>query len=140
LDLDVDETTVGARGSARLAGTAWGQRQQLELGYFARGDWTKGTQQRLEATTGVPYATENDLDSQLGDLGLYADANVRTLSWLDLRGGVRTDLFTFDVLDNCAQRDVSHPPRTNPPVDQSCLAVQDFGRHREPNARTSTSS
>ena len=36
------------------------------------------------------------------------------------------------VLDNCAAHDVSHAPRTNPPVDQSCLTIQDYGRHREP--------
>jgi len=118
----------------------FGQKQDLELGYFARGDWTKGTQQRLEAATGVPYATENDLESQLGDLGLYADANARALSWLNFRGGVRTDLFTFNVLDNCAAHDVAHPSRTNPPVDQSCLTQQDFGRPREQNQRTATSS
>lgn len=140
LDLNVDETTVGARGSARMEAKALGQKQELELGYFARGDWTKGTQQRLEAATGAPYRTDTDLDSQLGDLGLYADASARALSWLNFRGGVRSDLFTYDVLDDCASHDVAHPPRTNPPVDQSCLDVQDFGRHREPNQRSSTSS
>ena len=142
LDLNVDETTIGARGSARLQGKAFGQRQELELGYFARGDWTKGTQQRLEAGTGVPYKTENDVESQLGDLGLYADANLKALSWLNFRGGVRTDLFTFNVLDNCAVHDAK-PARTSPPVDQSCLSIQDNGdapRHREPNQRSATSS
>lgn len=140
LDLNVDETMVGAKGSARLHTTAFGHRQELELGYFARGDWTKGTQQRLEANTGVPYLTETDVESGLGDLGLYADANVRALWWLNLRGGVRTDLFTFDVLDNCAEHDVSHPSKQNPQIDQSCLTQQDFGRHREANTRAATSS
>jgi TonB family protein len=139
-DLNVDETTVGARGSARFTGRAFGQRQELEFGYFARGDWVHGTQQRLEAATGVPYATDTDLESQLGDLGLYADANVKALSWLNFRGGMRTDLFTFNVLDNCAQQQVAHPPTTNPPINQSCLSIQDFGRPREPNERSSTSS
>jgi TonB family protein len=140
LDLHVDETMIGAKGSARVHGLALGQRQELELGYFARGDWTKGTQQRLEANTGVPYATETDLDSQLSDLGLYADANLKALSWLNLRGGLRTDLFTYDVIDNCAVHDVSHPSKTNPQTDQSCLTQQDFGRHREPSTRSGTSS
>jgi hypothetical protein len=139
-DLHVDETTLGARGSARFSTRALDQKQELEVGYFARGDWVHGTQQRLEAATGVPYATETDLESQLGDIGLYGDANLRALPWLNLRGGVRTDLFTFDVLDNCAVHDVAHPPRTNPPVDQSCLDIQDYGRPREPNQRTSTAS
>jgi iron complex outermembrane receptor protein len=140
LDLAVDETMVGAKGSARLSGNALGHKQELEFGYFARGDWTHGTQQRLEANTGVPYATDTDLTSTLGDIGLYADANLRALSWLNLRGGVRTDLFTFDVLDNCAVHDVSHPSKTNPETDQSCLTQQDFGRPREADTRSGTAS
>ncbi len=140
LDLNVDETMVGAKGSARWQTTALGHRQELELGYFARGDWTKGVQQRLEANTGAPYATDTDLDSQLGDLGLYADGNVRLLPWLNVRGGVRGDLFTFNVIDNCAVHDVSHPSKTNPQIDQSCLTQEDFGRHREADSRAATSS
>jgi hypothetical protein len=140
LDLAVNETTIGARGAAKLHGHALDQRQELELGYFARGDFTQGTQQRLEASTGVPYATESDLDATLSDIGLYGDANLKALPWLGFRGGVRADLFTYDVLDNCAVHDVAHPSRTNPPVDESCLSQQDFGRHREPNTRASTSS
>ena len=91
LDLNVHELTIGARGSARLAGSFLGQRQELELGYFARGDDAAGKQQRLEATTGVPYRTETDLDAQLGDIGLYGDANLRLQPWLSLRGGARAD-------------------------------------------------
>ncbi|HEY4186016.1 MAG TPA: TonB family protein, partial [Polyangia bacterium] len=77
LDLNVNELTLGARGSAHLTGELLGQRQELELGYFARGDDAAGTQQRLEASTGVPYKTDTDLDSQIGDIALYGDANLR---------------------------------------------------------------
>ena len=140
LDMSVQETTLGARGFGRLKGKALGQKQQLELGYFARGDQVHGTQQRLEAATGVPYYTETDLESQLGDIGLYADADVKALRWLGFRGGLRGDLFTFDVLNNCAVHDVSHPSTTNPPIDQSCLDQQNLGRHREPDQRATTAS
>ena len=140
IDLDVHEVTVGARGAARLHATAFGQRQELEFGYYARGDDVAGTQQRLEASTGVPYATDTDLDSKLGDIGLYADANLRPLAWVNVRGGVRADLLTYDVLNDCAAQTVAHPSTTNPPIDQSCLSQQDFGRPREPNQQTSTSS
>ncbi|HEX4447991.1 MAG TPA: TonB family protein, partial [Polyangiaceae bacterium] len=109
LDLNVHEVTIGARGSATLHGTAFGQPQALELGYFARGDNAAGTQQRLEANTGVPYKTDTDLDSQLGDIALYADANLRAAPWLALRGGVRGDLLTYDVLNDCAAQSVAHP-------------------------------
>ncbi len=140
LDMNVRELTLGARGFGKIQGKALGQKQELELGYFARGDQVDGTQQRIEASTGVPYFTETDLSSQLGDIGLYADANVRVTSWLGFRGGVRSDLFTFNVLDNCAAHGVSHPSPTNPPVNQSCVDQQNFGRHREPDQRASTSS
>src|SRR5262249_16955723 len=66
----VHETTIGARGAGSYTGTVLGQKQSLELGYFARGDTVTGRQQRLEAATGVPYKTETDLESQLGDIGL----------------------------------------------------------------------
>ncbi len=140
LDMSVQEDTLGARGFGRAHTTALGQKQELELGYFARGDKVHGTQQRLEASTGVPYYTETDLESQLGDVGLYADANVKATRWLGFRGGLRGDLFTFDVLNNCAVHDVSHPSPANPPVDQSCIDQQNLGRHREPDQRASTAS
>jgi iron complex outermembrane receptor protein len=140
LDLDVHELTIGARGAAKLRGKAFGQPQELELGYYARGDDAAGTQQRLEAGTGVPYKTEANLDSQLGDIGLYADASVRVTPWINLRGGARADVLTYDVLDNCAAQTVAHPSTTNPPINQSCLTQQDMGRPREPNQQTATSS
>jgi TonB family protein len=140
LDLNVNELTVGARGSARLQAEALGQKHEIELGYFARGDQVSGTQQRLEANTGVPYRTENDLVSQLADIGMYGDLNAHATEWLTLRGGARADVFTYSVLDNCASHDVAHPSRTNPPIDQSCLTQQDLGRPREPDQRQSTAS
>jgi TonB family protein len=140
IDLNVHEVTLGARGSARWHTRAFGEPQELEFGYFARGDAVGGTQQRLEASTGVPYKTDTDLDSQLGDLGLYADANLRATRWVNLRGGVRADALTFDVLNNCAAQSVAHPSTTNPPIDQSCLTQQDMGLPREPNQQTATAS
>jgi iron complex outermembrane receptor protein len=140
LDLDVSELTVGARGSSSIAGALLGEQQSLELGYFARGDRVTGTQERIEAATGHPYATDTDLESQLGDLGLYADANLRPVHFLTLRGGLRTDILTFHVNDLCAVHDVAHPSPVNPPLDESCLSQQDRGRPREPNQVASTSS
>jgi TonB family protein len=140
IDLNVNEVTLGARGSARWHATAFGQPQQIELGYFARGDVVSGVQQRIEAKTGVPYQTDADLDSRLSDIGLYADADLKLLHWLSLRGGVRSDFFGYGVTDNCAAHSVAHPSTTNPPIDQSCLTQQDFGRPREPDQRASTAS
>ena len=140
LDLNVHELTLGSRGATRLQGAILGHRQELELGFFARADQSAGTQQRLEASTGVPYLTESDLVSQLENIGLYADADLSLARWLSLRGGGRADLLTYSVLDNCAAQSVSHPSSTNLPTDQSCLSQQSFGRPREPNQSSSTSS
>jgi TonB family protein len=139
IDLDVQELTIGARGSARLAAHALEQPQELEVGYFARGDGVRGTQQRLADANLHPYATDTDLESKLGDIGLYLDANLRATRWLALRGGLRGDLFTYDVDNLCAVKDVSRPsPGT--PLDQSCLDEENLGAHREPNQRASTAS
>jgi iron complex outermembrane receptor protein len=140
IDLNVNEVTIGARGAARWHATAFGEPQHIELGYFARGDVVSGVQQRIEAATGVPYQTDADLDSRLSDIGLYADADLRPLHWLSLRGGVRSDFFGYGVTDNCAAHSVAHPSTTNPPIDQSCLTQQDMGRPREPDQRASTAS
>ncbi len=140
LDLSLSALTVGARGSARITGKALGQTQELELGYFARGDHVDAGQSRLEAATGHPYHVDTALESKLGDIGLYADLGLRPLSWITLRGGVRADLFAFDVLDKCAVDSVAFPSKIDPPRDKSCLDQQDFGVHREPFQRASTAS
>ncbi len=140
LDLHVDSQTLGARGSARWKRKALGQTQELELGYLARADRSASSQNRIETATNVPYLTETDLDARLGNIGMYADANLRPLGWIGVRGGVRGDLFTYDVHDRCAQRSVRQPSSANPPGDASCLSQQDFGRYREAHDRRGTSS
>ncbi len=139
IDLHVHELTLGARGASRLTGTVFGLEQQLEVGYFARGDTVTGTQQRMAAATGYPYMTDTDLTSNLGDIGLYADANLKLLPWLAFRGGVREDLLVFRVNDLCAVQSVAHPSPSTP-LDQSCLSEADRGLPREPNQPASTSS
>jgi len=140
LDSHVDETTLGARGFARTEGRALGQKQELELGYFARGDHVDAVRERIAAATGVPYKKDTDLHSDLADIGIYADAALRPLRTITLRGGVRADLFSYDVLDACAVQDVSLPSPSNPPGDASCLDQERGGAHREPDQRSSTAS
>jgi len=139
-DSYMDEDTLGARGFARSEGQALGLRQELELGYFARLDRVSATRQRIDADTGDPYVTDTDLSSSLGDIGLYVDGTLRLIPRVALRGGLRADLFTFDVLDRCAVKDVSRPSPDNPPGDASCLSQQRFGVYREPTERSSTSA
>ncbi|MEO7037205.1 MAG: TonB family protein [Polyangiaceae bacterium] len=140
IDLNNLGRTLGVRGNARVSEHVLGKLEEIEVGYFARGDFVSSTQQRIEAATGHPYHTDIDLDSTLGDLGLYADANLRFTRWLAFRGGVRGDLFTFSVNNNCAVQSVEHPSPSNPPGDQPCLSQQNFGAFREPNQRVTTVS
>jgi TonB family protein len=107
VDLTSSGTMVGARGSARFEGHALEHTQALEVGYLARGDRVRGGEKRLAADTGLPYATDTDLSSNLGNIGLYADADLRPLAWLDIRGGGRTDLFTYDVTDETTNNHMS---------------------------------
>jgi iron complex outermembrane receptor protein len=139
-DLENQTVAFGAKGSARYEGEILGQTQAIELGYYARGDAVASKQVRLEAASGAPYRVDADFDSTLGDLGLFADVQVKPLEWLTLRGGLRGDLFLFDVRDNCAIKDVSSPDPANPPGDVSCFDQGRHGAHREADQRSTTSS
>jgi len=140
IDLSVESWTIGSRGSSRVKEHIGGLVQELEVGYSARGDFGRGRQLRVQAANSVPYHRDADVEYALGDLGLYADANLRLLSWLMLRGGVRANLFAYNVLNNCAQTEVRQPSRTNPPGDASCLDQQDFGYYRDPTQRSTTAT
>jgi iron complex outermembrane recepter protein len=138
LDLSVSSTTFGARGHASMRAEALGHKQELTVGYFARGDRANASRARVTAATDIPYKTDAAYDATLGDIGLYADVNLRLTRWLSLRGGVRGDLLTYDILDQCPVHDVSQPSEEDPPGDESCLDQQRFGGHREPYQRTTT--
>ena len=139
IDLHFQELTLGARGSARWHGKFLDLPQEVELGYYARGDDTTSTQDRLQAANQAPYLRETDLTSTLGDIGVYADANLKATSWLAFRGGVRADMFLFDVLNNCAVQQLpDHPVKTSATNDLSCFSEQTGGAYREPQQRYST--
>jgi len=139
LDLHVDETSYGARGFARTSVRALGQKQDFEVGYYARGDDVESQRQRVDAS-GIPYKTDVNLGAQLGDIGVYGELNLRPVRGVSLKAGARSDLFFFDVIDRCAVQGVSRPSATDPPGDASCLDQQRFGVHREPEQRSSTAS
>ncbi|WP_394826799.1 TonB family protein [Pendulispora albinea] len=141
IDLSFSGLTFGARGSARFHAKELGLPQEIEIGYYARGDRTHSTQNRIQAANDAPYKVNDDIEATLGDIGVYADANIRILKWLGLRGGIRADMFSFNVLNNCAvQNTVDNPSRSNPPGDKSCLDQQANSAHREPFQRSSTGS
>jgi iron complex outermembrane recepter protein len=144
IDLHFDEQTVGARGSARYKGKLFGLPQELELGYYARFDQTHSTQDRLAAATQQPYLIESDLTSTLGDIATYIDTNLKFLPWLGFRGGVRADLFFFDILNNCANQGTVDfplgPSSGQSETDYSCLSETTGGAYVEPFSRASTAS
>jgi iron complex outermembrane receptor protein len=139
IDLQFSEVTAGGRGLARWHGNVFGQRQEVEAGYYARLDQTTSQQYRVEAGTGAPYQTDADYDSTLGDVGVYVDGNVHLQPWLGLRGGVRADTFLFNVLNNCAVPDVG-TPKSVPDVDISCQSQSPSGVYREPFQRSTTAT
>jgi hypothetical protein len=150
IDMHNQAFTVGAKGSGRIHFNIFNQPQDIEIGYFARGDYVSSTQSRLTATGQLPWGTndvaykqETNLDSWLGDIGLYADLNLHFTRWLVLRGGLRGDIFTYDIDNHCAQPASStgalEPNR--PTYDASCL--DQYGSpamHREPDQRVSTAN
>jgi len=144
IDLNVDETTMGARGWARYRAKVADLPQELEIGYFARYDQAGGIQQRVEELASsqsiIPYHTDTNYASNLGDVGLYGAADLRAARWLALRGGLRGDVFAFDVNNLCAVQSIDNPSPTNPPGDTSCLSQQDHGFYRDPNQRADTAS
>jgi TonB family protein len=139
IDRDSEAITVSARGYGKWRAPVLSRPQELELGYVARYDLVEGQQQRMLAGNDVntPYLKDYDLASRLSDIGLYADANLSFTPWLSLRGGVRADVLTFLVNNQCAVMDVRRPSPMNPPGDESCLSQRDFGQYREPTERVS---
>jgi TonB family protein len=142
IDFHYDDVAVGARGFARWHGQALGLSQEFEGGYFARLDTTHSTQYRVAAGNNDPYLTDADYQSTLGDVGVYVDGNVHVLPWVNLRGGVRADMFLFDVLNNCAIQSVDSPSEATAAaqINQSCLSQLENGNYVEPVLRTSTGS
>jgi len=140
IDLSDSGGMFGLRGFGRQGFELFGQKQEAEVGLLARGDLVGATQQRDLANTGAPYKTDADLDSRLGDVGMYGDLSLRLLEWLVVRGGAHVDLFAYNVEDLCAVKDVSRPDSDNPPGDAACLTQQRFGDYREANQRSSTAT
>ena len=140
IDLSFSEVSVGGRGLARWHGDVFGVRQEFEAGYYARLDQTTSQQYRVDAGSGAPYRTDADYASTLGDVGVYVDGNVHIMPWLGLRGGVRADMFLFDVLNNCAVPSVDNPKTSVPGIDISCQSQLENGLYREPFQRSTSAS
>jgi TonB family protein len=138
IDQRSSQLTVGGRGSARSQWKLLGQRQELELGYFARYDHVDAQQKRNRNGTTIPYRTDLDLSSSLSNIGLYVDANVKPLSWVTVRGGVRADLYHYLVKNQCAL--TTQNSFGGDPLDTECFSSDRVGGYRSPDQTASTSA
>ncbi len=139
IDTSFGAFVLGGRGLGSWSTLFRGLKQSLDVGYFARLDLTDSTQYRNTVPGDVPYRLMTDLRSTLTDIALFADAAVRPIRFVTLRGGVRADTFTYNVLNGCAaQGDFDNPSRSRPPTNESCHDQLPFGAHREPVQRAST--
>jgi TonB family protein len=137
IDQRSEQITFGGRGSARQGWTLFGQKQELELGYFGRYDKIDAVQQRDRTGTTIPYRTDLDLASGLVNVGLYADASLKPLSWITLRGGLRGDLYHYRVTNNCALN--VQNSFGGDPLDTECFSSDRQG-YRSPDQTASTSA
>jgi TonB family protein len=137
IDQQSSTTTLGGRGSARRGGTLLGQRQELELGYFARYDNVSGVQRRDRAGTTIPYRTDLNLESGLTNIGVYADASLKPLSWVTLRGGLRGEFYHYLVTNLCAV--TTQTSFGGDPLDTECFSSDRQG-YRSPEQTASTSA
>lgn len=138
IDQHSTQSTLGGRGSARQHVKLLGQQQELELGYFARYDRVDAVQERDRSGTTIPYRTNLDLTSGLSNVGLYGDANVKPLSWLTVRGGVRADLYHYLVENQCAL--TTQNSFGGDPLDTECFESDRVGGYRSPDQVASTSA
>ena len=121
VEKDYTAITAGARGGYRERFQLFGREQAVEFGYYARYDQTEPTIQRLRFGTQIPYLIDEELQTQIMNVAGYLDVDLRPLSFLTLRGGLRAESFTYNVLDLCntaGNWEIGQPLNVNcPPYD-----------------------
>ncbi|HEU4538319.1 MAG TPA: TonB family protein, partial [Polyangiaceae bacterium] len=137
IDQRSSSVTLGGAGSARSHAQLFGRRQEIEFGYAARFDKVEGAQRRDRFGTTIPYATDLDLASAIANVGLYADAGLRPLPFVTVRGGVRHDLYHYRVTNRCAVRE--RPSLVAVEPDVQCYA-RDREGPRDPQQTASTAA
>lgn len=137
IDQQSSTLTIGGRGSMRQKWRSLGQNQELELGYFGRYDRVDATQKRDRAGTTIPYRTDLDLASGLTNVAAYADASLKPLSWVTLRGGLRADFYHYLVTNRCAL--TTQNSFGGDPLDTECFSSDRVG-YRSPEQTASSSA
>jgi len=135
VEKDYSAITVGARGSYRQRFRFLGEEQSVEAGYYARYDHTEPMIQRLRFGTQIPYLIDMDLQTDVTNLAGYLDVELRPVAFLTLRGGLREESFSYNVLDLCATNGYW---TAGEPLDVNCPSY-DIGGYRSPTQRTTAS-
>jgi len=135
VEKDYSAVTVGGRGAYRERFRLFGREQSVELGFYARYDQTEPMIQRLRAGTQIPYLIDEDLQTEVMNLAGYIDVELKPLSFLTLRGGLRQESFSYNVVDFCntaGNWEIGQPLNVNcPPFDR--------GGPRSPTRRVTAS-
>jgi len=127
--------TVGGRASDRLRFKFFDREQSIEAGMYARYDHTSPMIQRLRFGTQIPYFINQDLTTDVANIAAYVDADLRPLSFLTLRGGLREEAFQYNVLNNCATNGQYLPNR---PLDIYCPLFDHSGPRLQSQRTTAT--
>ena len=128
--------TAGGRASDRLRFKLFDREQSIEAGLYTRYDHTDPMIQRLRFGTQIPYLIDQDLETDIANIAAYVDADIRPLSFLTLRGGVREEFYSYDVLDLCATAGNYAPTE---PLNELCPAYDKVAGGRSPTQRTTAS-
>ena len=142
IDFHFDELTLGGRGFARWHGEALGPAAGVRgrLLRARRPDDVDAVPRHGGQPGSLPHGRGPHVDARRRRR-LRRRATCASPRGSALRGGVRADMFLFDVLNNCAvtRASASTTRRSQyPEVDSSCLSELEHGVYREPFQRSST--
>ena len=124
--------TAGTRGGYRVHFNWFGRDQAVELGLYGRYDHTVPTLQRVRFGTQTPYLIDQMLQTDIVNVAGYLDAEIKPLPFLTLRGGVRQDVWYYNVVDLCA---TNGNYQTGQPLNVNCPPYDASGQPQEPTRR-----
>jgi len=101
VEKDYTAFTGGLRGGYRWHTTLFGRDQAVEVGTYARYDHATPEILRLRYGTQIPYLVDSDYVTDTMNIAAFVDLDLKPLSWLTLRGGVRQEYFGYDTADEC---------------------------------------